>query len=470
MLNFYTVIVLEVVLLMVFLIIMTNTNDLLSRHKRRQFLLLFGSVMLGILAEWSGSVAALSGGTFREVHVWTKMIELSVTPVVPFLCAEVLRQTTDASQKNKWFHGILIVHTGLEVLSAVTGFIYYVDANGVFCHGPFYWIYLLTYLGGSAYVLWVGLGVGRQYQSSNKLLLVAMLGFLLVGVAANQADKSVKSAWLTVALVVTLVYIFYNDMLQRVDGKTMLLNRASYRTQLSRLRIPAMIQVFDVDSFKRVNDHYGFDYGEQCLQVIGGLIRRIYGRYGKCYRIGRDEFCVILHTDGSAVVRLNEQFLAAMEEAREADGRLPYISMGYVRYEPSCGSAQEAEQAAFSVMYGDKERNKIKYGAPAHAVPEYRLSSAYVLTEDQKPVSLTLDISGLNDRTFTAFSSTAERSYFYLCNMRTGVSRWSPAAVKYFGLPDEYMFNAGKIWESYIHPQDRQLYHDDIEAVFSGRS
>jgi diguanylate cyclase (GGDEF)-like protein/PAS domain S-box-containing protein len=41
-------------------------------------------------------------------------------------------------------------------------------------------------------------------------------------------------------------------------------------------------------------------------------------------------------------------------------------------------------------------------------------------------------------------------------------------AVEYFGLPDEYMEGADKIWETYIHPDDRAVYQEDIRAVFSG--
>ena len=471
MLNFYTMIVLEVVFLMIILIIMANTNDLLSKHKQRQFLLLFFSVILGIIAEWSGSVAALSGGKFRDIHIWTKMIELSITPVVPFICAEILMPPSDVSKKNRWFYYVLIFHTGLEILSALKGFIYYVDDNGVFCHGSFYWIYLITYLGGAVYVLWIGYRVSRQYQNKNKIMLVLMLGFLLFGIAANQADKSVKSAWLTVAIVIMLIYIFYNNMLQSIDERTMLLNNASYRDLLSRLRKPVMIQLFDIDFFKTVNDEYGHSYGDQCLQVVGSIIRKVYGQYGKCYRIDSDEFCVILDSDESFIAELNEQFFAAMEEYRKTDSHFPYISLGYVRYEPSNGNVQDAEQAAVTIMYRNKERNKIKYGPIPHPTPqEYKPSSEHVLTEDQKPASETLDISGLTDRVFTAFSSTSERSYIYLCNMSTGVSRWSPAAVQYFGLPGEYMYEAGKIWESCIHPQDRKMYHENIEAVFTGRS
>ena len=86
MLTFYSVIVLEVIFLMVLLVIMANTNDLLSRHKRKLFLLLFFSIILAVIAEWVGSATILFDGRFRQVHIWTKVVELSLTPVVPFIC------------------------------------------------------------------------------------------------------------------------------------------------------------------------------------------------------------------------------------------------------------------------------------------------------------------------------------------------------------------------------------------------
>ncbi|WP_298029586.1 EAL domain-containing protein [uncultured Dysosmobacter sp.] len=469
MLVFYSVIVLEVIFLMAILAIMANTNELLPQHKRRLFLLLFLSVILAIIAEWSGTVTVHFGGRFRQVHIWTKVLELSLTPVAPLLCAEILNCSADLSKKARWIWHALILHAGVEILSAFSGFIFYVDSSGLFRHGPFYWIYLATYLCGAALVLWTGYQVSRQYQNRNRIILVLLLLFLLFGVAANQIDKSIKSAWLTVAIDVALIYVFYNDMIQRIDKMTMLLNRTSYNNQLSRLREPAVIQLFDVDLFKSVNEQHGRLYGDHCLQVIGSIIRNTYGNYGKCYRIEGDKFCVILETAGALVDTLNEQFLSAMGKHRKTDPNFPYISLGYAQYEPFRESLEDAVQTADAALYRNKERNKIKYGPIPHTMlREEPLPSGQVLTEGQESASAALDTSGLTDRTFTAFSGTSERSYIYLCNMNTGVSRWSPAAVQYFGLPGEYMFNAGKIWESHIHPQDREMYHEDITAVFSG--
>lgn len=80
-----------------------------------------------------------------------------------------------------------------------------------------------------------------------------------------------------------------------------------------------------------------------------------------------------------------------------------------------------------------------------------------------------MDKTGLESRTFSAFAETAKNQYIYLSNMSTGVSRWSKSAVEYFGMSGEYMIDAGREWAEHIHPDERQIYMDDIEAVFSGK-
>ena len=73
------------------------------------------------------------------------------------------------------------------------------------------------------------------------------------------------------------------------------------------------------------------------------------------------------------------------------------------------------------------------------------------------------------DELFEAFSVVAEGAYVYLCDMSEDVSRWSKSAVNYFGLPSEYMENAGGIWEEHIHSDDRDDYHHSIDMIFSGK-
>jgi len=74
------------------------------------------------------------------------------------------------------------------------------------------------------------------------------------------------------------------------------------------------------------------------------------------------------------------------------------------------------------------------------------------------------------DSLFDAFSVVAEDEHVFLCDMRYDYSRWSKELTDHFGLPSEYMYNAGSIWEEHIHPDDRGAYSEGIEAVFSGMS
>ncbi len=78
-----------------------------------------------------------------------------------------------------------------------------------------------------------------------------------------------------------------------------------------------------------------------------------------------------------------------------------------------------------------------------------------------------LDKSGLNDRTFGISSMTNPRTYSFICNLNTGVSRWSANAVEYFGLAGEYTDNAAEEWKSHIFPDDMPAYSEAYNRIIS---
>ena len=73
------------------------------------------------------------------------------------------------------------------------------------------------------------------------------------------------------------------------------------------------------------------------------------------------------------------------------------------------------------------------------------------------------------DSLFESYSLIADDTYVFLCDMKYDYSRWSKELVDTFGLPSEYMYYAGRIWEEHVHPEDRHAYHEGVEAVFSGK-
>ena len=73
------------------------------------------------------------------------------------------------------------------------------------------------------------------------------------------------------------------------------------------------------------------------------------------------------------------------------------------------------------------------------------------------------------DNLFESYSIIADDTYVFICDMKFDYSRWSKLLVQSFELPSEYMYAAGDIWEEHIHPDDRQAYHEGMEAIFSGK-
>lgn len=73
------------------------------------------------------------------------------------------------------------------------------------------------------------------------------------------------------------------------------------------------------------------------------------------------------------------------------------------------------------------------------------------------------------DAIFDAYSIAADGAYVYVCDIQRNISKWSKAAVDYFGLPGEYMEDAGKIWTEHISPEDREDFVASISDIFEGR-
>jgi PleD family two-component response regulator len=58
------------------------------------------------------------------------------------------------------------------------------------------------------------------------------------------------------------------------------------------LEAPFAIAMLDIDHFKKVNDTYGHDTGDQVLTMVASRLARI-GSAGKAYRTGGEEFSIL---------------------------------------------------------------------------------------------------------------------------------------------------------------------------------
>ena len=168
--------------------------------------------------------------------------------------------------------------------------------------------------------------------------------------------SDIRIDYLCVAIASYLLYARYSRMVLQVDAITGLLNRRCYETNISRIGSRAVILYFDVNNFKQVNDTYGHNIGDLCLRSIAERLRSVYGKFGSCYRIGGDEFCVVLESHLDSMDALNETFLKAIESLKKADPRMPGVAVGYAIYDSATTHIRKAIEEADEMMYRNKRR------------------------------------------------------------------------------------------------------------------
>ena len=246
-----------------------------------------------------------------------------------------------------------------------------------------------------------------------------------------------------------------------MDSLTGIGNRMAFDLQVHKLwekRMPCTVAFIDMDELKYCNDHAGHKEGDHYIQRVSSLLEGVCMENEQVFRIGGDEFVILSPwaTEQDLQQRLqnaSESFVLDMRK------KVDY----HCGFSFGCTHINEATPDAYNNLLTNADQRMY----------EYKIHQKQLRDEHNKALH-TDDVFdanyGLESRLFDALSMTMRNRYLYVCNLRTNMSRWSANVVKDFNLPGEYMFDAGNIWLSCIHPDDRQLYLDDIGAVFNGKS
>lgn len=343
---------------MVIMLVAVGINPAMDERRRGVTRLLFAVIILASLCEWTGNLLDNAPVGLIWLHKLVKTVELCFAPYIGLICGRSLDVKGD--RWEKLVGTVLGLHAAVEILSSVTGWVWYVDAQNVYYHGRFYWLYILCYTVGIAYYLSQGLRAARRYQQSGGIVLVLVTAFLFGGIALSLADDQVEITWLTVGMASMMLYKFYSDILQQVDGLTELGNRWGYEDRLQRTHGQGAILYFDVDCFKQINDTYGHTVGDQCLCTIARCLREVYGMSGRIYRTGGDEFCVILFRSMDRIEGMNAAFACRLQSCRAQLACLPDVSVGYALFDTSEEEISTSVERADAEMYRVKNEKKHK--------------------------------------------------------------------------------------------------------------
>lgn len=351
--EYYTAIIFLNIFAMLITQLCINNSNTLTASRKRQFYKLFNAIIIASFCEWLGNYLQGSGETTRILHIVVKAVELSVAPSIGFFVAWIIEK-----KNRKAIYIYLISHAIIEVLSGFFGFIYFVDENSVYVHSEFYWIYVMAYMISVVYAIWIVLRNLKRYQYNGGKYFFLVLLFMLTGILIQTFNSSLKVDYVALGMAAIMIYVFTLEMIYQTDELTGLVNRRGFENYIAHLQDKCILLFIDVDSFKAINDTYGHAYGDAVLRTIGSAILEEYARYGKCFRYGGDEFCVVLTEKLEQFDDSNKNINQKLEQLRKQDGRLPTISIGYAYYDQNCDNAMDSIAEADRMMYVHKNETK----------------------------------------------------------------------------------------------------------------
>jgi diguanylate cyclase (GGDEF)-like protein len=221
--------------------------------------------------------------------------------------------------------------------------------------------------------------VHRRHALGITLLGVAVL--LLSGIVHIPTTET-ASYFITVIVCAFLSYAFaYRTAIQRDqletlasrDALTGIYNRRTMLDELERAhksfareQSPCGILLLDLDHFKRINDRYGHQAGDQVLLDLARLLERTVRISDRVFRFGGEEFLILIQkTNRKGMMSLAEKLRKAVEtKIHDPDSNSITISIGGALLHPG-ESIDDWFGRADKYLYAAKEagRNRVIFGS-----------------------------------------------------------------------------------------------------------
>ncbi|HEX7059109.1 MAG TPA: GGDEF domain-containing protein [Solirubrobacterales bacterium] len=206
-----------------------------------------------------------------------------------------------------------------------------------------------------------------------ELMVPAIFASVMIGLFAMRylgATSSLSAVLWAATMLAVIVRLAISDrqnkaLLTQVqtDPLTGLANRGRMQVDLERHcahateERPAALLFLDLNGFKRYNDSFGHPAGDLLLAELGGALQEAIGKNGTAYRIGGDEFCVLLTCPENrfeAVTREAAKALTARGSGYDVSAAWGAVEIPSEAVEPS-----EALQLADVRMYAQKESRRL---------------------------------------------------------------------------------------------------------------
>ncbi len=193
-------------------------------------------------------------------------------------------------------------------------------------------------------------------RDTRKLYLVLAAGLLLLYAALFSIVRQARRH----------EYQAITDALTGLGNRRKLLADLDYALAASNGATPTMLVIFDLDGFKSYNDTFGHPAGDLLLTRLGNRLQGVAEPFGRSYRLGGDEFCVL----AAVPIARTEAFLSSCEQAlfEEGNGFEITTSLGAVFLADEATEPREALRIADQRLYAQKHAHRLAHSRAHEAL------------------------------------------------------------------------------------------------------
>jgi diguanylate cyclase (GGDEF)-like protein len=119
----------------------------------------------------------------------------------------------------------------------------------------------------------------------------------------------------------------------------------------------------DLNNLKQCNDTLGHAYGDQYITDAAAILKKVFSKYGKVYRIGGDEFCIIIPDGHKCNIEKLLEMLADEQRIYNETSEVInlQIACGYAVFDNKTDSDMEdIRNRADERMYNNKKEIKLR--------------------------------------------------------------------------------------------------------------
>ena len=162
-----------------------------------------------------------------------------------------------------------------------------------FAWTPLTQLALVAFLVGAALII---TGIVFRASSTGRAFLWALVAAFL---ALHSVDTPIAATIYgsTAGLILVVAVIEASYLMAYQDGLTGLPARRALTEALQRTNGKFTIAMVDVDHFKKLNDRYGHDVGDQVLRMLASRLAKV-SNGGRAFRYGGEEFAILFPGDG----------------------------------------------------------------------------------------------------------------------------------------------------------------------------